>query len=131
MSNLFSGSCNFDDDVKLLVEKFSEIFSVDEITERHHKFADLPLFWPLENVGNIPNRGTFLAGRVQSGTIKKGDKITLLQVFFFALISLPRLNKEAIFFLISLRRFSPPIPYSYIVDGVASICSHFPQSGLA
>ena len=82
MSNLFSGSCNFDDDVKLLVEKFGEIFSVDEITERHHKSQDLPLFWPLENVGNIPNRGTFLAGRVQSGTIKKGDKITLLQVFF-------------------------------------------------
>ena len=51
--------------------------------------------------------------------------------FCFALSSLPRLNKEAIFFLISLRRFSPPIPYSYIVDGVASICSHFPQSGLA
>jgi len=81
LSNLVCGSCSVDDDVKSLVEKFSDIFSVDEIDERRRKFEEQPLFWPLENVGNIPNRGTFLAGRVQSGTMKKGDKITLLQVW--------------------------------------------------
>ena len=26
-----------------------------------------PLLWPLENVGSIPNRGTFIAGRILAG----------------------------------------------------------------
>ena len=34
-----------------------------------------PLVWPLENVGSIPNRGTFIAGRILAGEAKVGSAI--------------------------------------------------------
>jgi len=80
ISNLVTGSAKDLNDVNVLVDRFVDVFDESQLSEKRKNCLDRPLFWPLENVGNIPNRGTFLAGRIQAGSLKKGDKISLLQV---------------------------------------------------
>jgi len=80
VSNLVTGSASDLDDVNRVIDEVIGVYDFNEISEKRKISSDLPLFWPLENVGNIPNRGTFLAGRIQSGSMKKGDKINILQV---------------------------------------------------
>jgi hypothetical protein len=40
MGNLLSGSVGNDDDVRHVADKFNDVFSVDELTEKRRRLAD-------------------------------------------------------------------------------------------
>lgn len=40
--------------------------------------VDKPLLLPVEDVFSIPGRGTVVTGRIERGTLKKGDTVELL-----------------------------------------------------
>eukprot|EP00095_Tigriopus_kingsejongensis_P004327 maker-scaffold551_size138509-snap-gene-0.19 protein:Tk04327 transcript:maker-scaffold551_size138509-snap-gene-0.19-mRNA-1 annotation:"elongation factor mitochondrial-like" len=52
----------------------SALDQLDAITPKPRS-EDQPLFWPLQNVGNIPNRGTFIAGHIRDGKVAIGSGI--------------------------------------------------------
>ena len=59
--------------------------SVGEVIDHLDAIADVhpgwelaeaqPVFWPLEQTGNIPNRGTFVAGRLASKYSLRGQQM--------------------------------------------------------
>lgn len=57
-----------DEDAKWILQKLD---SWKSPPRTEHK----PLFWPLQNVGSIPNRGTFIAGHIRDGSVVVGNSI--------------------------------------------------------
>ena len=52
--------------------------TIDRYIEIPKRDYNAPAVMPVENVVNIPGRGTVIIGTVQKGTIKKGDTLQLL-----------------------------------------------------
>ncbi|CAB4058581.1 unnamed protein product [Lepeophtheirus salmonis] len=49
---------------------------MDNIFESKQRKTGGSLLWPLENVGNIPSKGTFIAGRLMQGSVKDLETVT-------------------------------------------------------
>lgn len=60
-------------------EKIVELMAaVDEAIPVPERDLNVPFLMPIENLYNIPGRGTVITGNVERGTANKGDKIEIL-----------------------------------------------------
>jgi translation elongation factor EF-Tu-like GTPase len=56
LSNAVIGSVQSDSTIKTLVERLTKLYDPSVLQTESTQLSKLPLYWPLENVGDIPNR---------------------------------------------------------------------------
>lgn len=56
LANVVIGSVRSDDTIRTLVERLTKHFDPNALRSESSQLSRLPLYWPLENVGDIPNK---------------------------------------------------------------------------